>query len=89
MARNLTEGFEIFEMPGDRPGFDLSTYAGRYAAVKAIDPDSHLEEHLCCPRCFDQRAIKCGEKAACEICGWTGEVVQLLDTVQTGATKLP
>ena len=64
----------------------LSTYEGRAAAVAKMG--GNLEKHLCCPTCFDQRAIKDDDKAKCDVCGWTGFVVNLLDTVQTGATKL-
>lgn len=78
----LVEGRRLID---DRP-VDLTRFADRAALVAAMG--GKLEEHLCCPDCFDQRAIKTGDKAHCDVCGWKGQSVQLLDTVQTGATRL-
>ena len=65
----------------------LATFAQRKAAVDKMG--GNLEEHRCCPGCGQQEPTIEKDAASCPICGWMGQTVQLIDTVQTGATRLP
>ena len=67
------------------------TFTQRASAVDAIHGGS-LEEHICCPQCSHHMthyvSAKPDDSACCNRCGWTGKVLDLLDTVQTGDTLL-